>query len=193
MYGFSKDQTKSGSSPIEVGVEVPNCELVDCKYISGEKAGRKWQAIEFTFKKGAGYLNKRIFEVGLVRPLPNETQEAANERAFRSFNTILRDIAVQTGTPIEEIEQISGSSFQDVITDYCNIVKKYNNNIVWLKVGKNKSGYNDLCTDGRFIEKYDSADTTGPGFVYSNREQLAIDNSENNNVTEQIINISASL
>ena len=174
MYGFKDDDVKTKKSPIEMGVEVGPCSLTECKFASGEKNGKKWKAIEFHFKKGDSVLRHTLFEQGNARPLPNETQDQANARIQRNFNTILKDIAIEVGVNKELLEEITGSSFEEVVKSYCDLVNTNNLNQIWLKIGKNKSGYNELCTSGRFIAKYDSTDTIGPGFVYSTREENLI-------------------
>ena len=193
MYGFTDDQTKTKNVPIEMGVEVGPCTLSECKYSSGEKNGKRWKAIEFHFKKGVATLRHTLFEQSNIRPLPNETQEQANARVQRNFNTILKDIAVEVGVDIEKLQEISGSSFEEVVKSYCDLVNTNNKNQIWLKIGKNKSGYNELCTSGRFVAKYDASDPTGPGFVYSSREEQLILAANADEISEDVLKPSSSI
>jgi hypothetical protein len=185
MYGFTDDQVKTKkNTPIEMGVEVGPCKLTECKYVSGEKNGKKWKAVEFSFKKGDASLRHTLFEQTNIRPLPNETQEQATTRVSKNFNTILKDIAIEVGTDQNDLKQISGSSFEEVVKSYCDLVNKNNTNDIWLKIGKNRSGYNELCTGGRFIAKFDPTDTTGPGFVYTTREENLINLANSEQISE---------
>lgn len=194
MYGFTDDNVKSKKNiPIEMGVEVGPCSLTECKYSSGDKNGKKWKAVEFHFKKGDASLRHTLFEQTNVRPLPNETQEQAVTRVQRNFNTILKDIAIEVGVNQEDLKEIKGSSFEEVVKSYCDLVNKNNTNTVWLKIGKNKSGYNELCTGGRFIAKYDSTDTTGPGFVYTTKEENLINLANSESIQEEVASIAPSI
>lgn len=194
MYGFTDDNVKNKKNiPIEMGVEVGPCSLTECKYSSGEKNGKKWKAVEFYFKKGEGSLRHTLFEQTNIRPLPNETQEQAVIRVQRNFNTILKDIAIEVGVDQNDLKKIEGSSFEEVVKSYCDLVNKNITNQVWLKIGKNRSGYNELCTSGRFIAKYDITDTTGPGFVYSSREESLINAANSDEILEEILSKAPSI
>jgi hypothetical protein len=128
-YGFGDGQTKTTTSPFPVGVAVENVEITDCKYVSGEKNGKEWEAIEVTYTRKGTSINDRMFFVNpdnvTTRPyIPGDTHEDAVAERVRVFNTQLLHIATKLGLDANDLSVCNtAKSTKGFAETYCGLIK----------------------------------------------------------------------
>lgn len=157
-YGFGEDQTKSTNTPFPAAKDVADVEITDCQYVTGEKDGRTWEAIDVTYTKGAASINDRIFAINLdditPRPwVPGDTVEEAGANAIKTFNTQLLHIATKIGLTREDLSKCNMKTFKTMAEDYSKLilanckghklylktVKQRNGDKIYTKVGRSTS------------------------------------------------------
>lgn len=123
--GFTEDMVEKQKSPFPIDNCTPNVVLTNIEYELGTYGPQV--RIEFTKTDAVSESTllhwKAIPTEGTVREVAGKTKEEVLEKRSKSFNTYMKHILNAVGSTEEEIQNISGDSIEELITNTCNLIK----------------------------------------------------------------------
>ena len=162
------DEVTEEVSGFQVGTINDNVVLDSTEYVSGEKNGRLWEGIRFTYKRKMGAQVQIVTDQVLpVNPEiikgwnHQESFEATLKNLRNNWFARMKHIVSRFGVDMETLKNATASatSFQDYANKLINLLDTVNDKRkLYLKIVPNKDGYASVPMYPKFLQEMSTGD-----------------------------------